>query len=388
MFCIADQVLFQFVMTVLVIGSALSILTGTLNEIRQVNSERSKKRRELRIFLQNRAVPTELMMRIMSYADYRMTRNSPVAYDSSLISPMLEAELATSQFGSVLTAHPLFEFMSSAYHAVFADCCRSLNKHFFCEGEAVFNENSLAEKMYINSHGTFKLTAEAFPNEHVLFEDDCHYFAEIALYVEAVMHRYSLHTDSFSEVFSLTAADFAKVLVNSPLCTTMVIEYANEYIVRYSATSATSLVRVGQRAEREQECANTACTSNSFYLEEHVDDRLVLETLDLSYLCNEPSQVCSPMNFVTSVVHSQAKVEETVASLREAFVELDPESGLHARFSDAKEQDRAESAILSLIALVRVDYDMPLERLWQLFQSCSTRQRGGVLIACFGIYAL
>ena len=48
-----------FVTTVLVIGSALSILTGTLQEIRQVNNERSRKRRELRIFLQTKAVPTE-----------------------------------------------------------------------------------------------------------------------------------------------------------------------------------------------------------------------------------------------------------------------------------------------------------------------------------------
>ena len=398
-----------FVITVLVIGSALSILTGTLNEIRQVNSERSKKRRELRIFLQNRTVSTELMMRVMSYADYRMTRHSPVAYDSSLISPMLEAELATSQFGSVLIAHPLFAFISSTYPAVFAEACRVLNKHFFCEGEAVFSEASLAEKMYISNHGTFKLTAEAFPSDQVFFEDDSQCFAEICLYVEAVMHAYSLHADSFSEVFSLNAADFARVLSISPMCTTMVVEYATDYIARYSSTSATSQVGVWDVVEQEQECAKTACTSNSFYLEENVDRRLVLDSLDLSCLLDpmvksitmghmlsgnrsasdldrsenfrpaaelkgtmpETTAVLTPMDFVTSVVHSQDSMQETVASLREAFVELDPEYGLHARFSDAKEQDRAESAILSLIALVRADYEMPLERLWQLFQSCT-----------------
>ena len=267
--------------TVLVIGSALSILTGTLNEIRQVNSERSKKRRELRIFLQNRAVPTELLMRVMSYADYKMTRHSPIAYDASLISPMLEAELATSQFGEVLNSHPLFEFVSSVYPSVFAECCRALHKLFFCEGESVFREGSLAEKMYISNHGTFQVQAEAFPSNQLVFEDECHCFAEIALYVEAAMHGYSLHTDSFSEVFSLTPADFAKILVNSPLCTTMVVEYANEYISRYSATS-NSPTSVWHHVEREQECATVACTSNSFYLEEHVDDRLVLEAVDLS----------------------------------------------------------------------------------------------------------
>ncbi|CAE7946924.1 Cyclic nucleotide-gated cation channel alpha-3 [Symbiodinium microadriaticum] len=368
-------VLILFVTTVLVIGSALSILTGTLNEIRQVNSERSKKRRELRIFLQTRAVSTELLMRVMSYADYRMTRHSPVAYDPSLISPMLEAELATSQFGSILNAHPLFEFISSSYPAVFAECCRVLNKHFYCEGEAVFSEGSLAEKMHISSHGTFKLTAEAYPQDHALIEDDCHYFAEISLYVEAAVHRCSLHTDSFSEVFSLTAADFAKILVNSPLCTTMVIEYANEYISCYTAVPATKEGGIWHKAEWERECAQIACTNNSFYLEEHVDNRQVLEALDLAspqnslegaetpYAAawlgaNGAEATLTPMDFVTSVVPGQGTADSTVASLREAFLELDLEHGLHARFSDAKEQERAESAILSLVALARNDYDM------------------------------
>ena len=399
------EVLTLFVITVLVIGSALSILTGTLNEIRQVNSERSKKRRELRIFLQNRAVPTELLMRVMSYADYKMTRHSPISYDPSLISPMLEAELATSQFGEVLNSHPLFEFVSLAYPTVFAECCRTLKKLFFCEGESVFSEGALAEKMYITNHGTFRLQAEAFPNDQVFFEDDCQYFAEISLYVEAVMHGCSLHTDSFSEVFSLEAEDFAKVLTNSPLCTTMVVEYATDYIARYSTASVTSQVGVWDKIEREQECARTACASNSFYLEVNVDSRLVLDTLDLSDLQSpvvksitmghirstsdrsrdsynfDESQPAAqligtgidgmdltacltPMDFVTSVVHSDETVGNTLASLREAFVELDPESGLHARYSDANEQERAESAILSLIAIVRNDYSLPLGRVY------------------------
>ena len=259
-----------FVTTVLVIGSALSILTGTLNEIRQVNSERSKKRRELRIFLQNRLVPTELLMRIMSYADYKMTRHSPIAYDTTLISPMLEAELATSQFGSVLTSHPLLGFISSMYPSVFAECCRSLHKLFFCEGEAVFDEGSMAEKMYITSHGKFKLTADSLQSDDVTFDDDSQYFAEISLYVEAVMHGYSLNTDSFSEVFSLSPADFAKVLVHSPICCTMAIEYANEFITRYSTGPSSSQVSVWHQVEREQECAKVACECNSFYLEEHL----------------------------------------------------------------------------------------------------------------------
>ena len=156
--------------------------------------------------------------------------------------------------------------------------------------------------------------------------------------------------------------------------------------------------------EQEQSCAKAACACN-FYLEVNVDSRLVLDTLDLSDLQSpvvksitmghilsgqqqdlDDSQTqtfqpaaqlrgageqfggyLTPMDFVTSVVYSTEPAEDTLASLREAFVELDPDSGLHARFSDPKEQERAESAILSLVAIVRDDYNMPPSRFQNLF---------------------
>ena len=51
--------------------------------------------------------------------------------------------------------------------------------------------------------------------------------------------------------------------------------------------------------------------------------------------------VLAQLTQVTLIVHGEEGAEDILASLREAFVELDPEYGLHARFSDAKDTQGA-----------------------------------------------
>ncbi|CAE6961578.1 HCN4 [Symbiodinium natans] len=408
------------VVTVLVIGTSLSVLTGTLQEIRQVNNERSRKRRELRIFLQTKAAPTELVMKVMSYADYKMARHSPIAFDETLISPKLEAELATFQHGGYLQEHPIFWLVDTLFPLVFNDLCSTLDKQLFCEGEAVFRLGTLAEMMYISSHGDFRICTDAQATKK--FSGAHHYFAEVALYVEAAMHDCTLLAESFTEVFVLTSSKLAAVLANSPVCAAMYIEYANEYISHHVVMSPDS--EPEEVVEAHLRNAENACESNSFYLDMYVDERKQLSSLHLSSLRNveSPSQSLrksesassfgsgdvvmtrtksfnhrarttktprhhddqntkhiTPKEFIDSVFESDEPTATVVTKLRDAFVELDPDDGLHARFSDAKEQERAESAILSLIALVRGNYEAytapqkPAARLtpdqWQQLQS-------------------
>ncbi|CAE6961564.1 eag [Symbiodinium natans] len=156
------------------------------------------KRRELRIFLQTKAVPTEpllqisnflvlLLMRIMSYADYKMARQSPIGYDSALISPMLQAELATFQFGSNLTEHPLFSLTSSVFPPVFADFCSALQKRFYSEAESVFSVGSLAETMFVTSHGDYAIGVDESAKQVVRFSGAHRYFAEAESFAEAAI---------------------------------------------------------------------------------------------------------------------------------------------------------------------------------------------------------
>ncbi|CAK9028480.1 Potassium/sodium hyperpolarization-activated cyclic nucleotide-gated channel 3 [Durusdinium trenchii] len=351
---------------VLVIGSALSILTGTLHEIRQVNNERSRKRRELRIFLQTKAVPTELLMRIMSYADYKMARQSPIGYDTSLISPMLEAELATFQFGGHLAIISELFNAQALVLQTFADFCGALVKQFYSEGESVFTAGSLAEMMYITSHGDFSLGDDETHASRT-FSGNHNYFAEavkkkrsgpdgsgtsVSLYVEAVMHNCTLQAESFGEVFVLTGSKLASVLANSPMCTTMFIEYANQYIRAYS--DAMSRKEHDDALEMERACASKATFTNSFYMDLNVDERKMLRSINLKEL-QEQEDRSTPLEFVEQVLMSNQP--EFLDQLRKSFVELDTADGLHTRYGELKEQEKVESGILSLVALARGDYE-------------------------------
>ncbi|CAL1134000.1 unnamed protein product [Cladocopium goreaui] len=263
-----------------------------------------------------------------------------IGYDTSLISPILDAEL------------------------VFAEFCSALKKQFYSEGESVFSNGSIAEMMYVTSHGDFCLGEDEGQRERS-FSGEHNYFAEVALYVEAVTHQCTLAAESFAEVFVLTAASLAAVLwlgpgwpgwpsarANSPMCTTMFVEYANEYIRIYSDSIARH--DMGDALDIQQRCNQKACFSNSFYLDLNVDERKILRTIDLREL-EEKEGRTPPIRFVEHMMESNEQL--FLEQLRSSFVELDPTDGLHARYGEPKEQEKVESGILSLMALVRNDYE-------------------------------
>ncbi|CAE7170851.1 Hcn3, partial [Symbiodinium pilosum] len=69
---------------------------------------------------------------------------------------------------------------------------------------------------------------------------------------------------------------------NSPMCTTMFIEYANEYIAQYA--EATRDLWVSDILDLDIECAKKACYVNSFYMDMNVDERKILRVIDLTDL--------------------------------------------------------------------------------------------------------
>ena len=247
-----------------------------------MSSENSRKRRQLRIFLQAKGVPTGMMMRVMSYADYKLGRHSQIGYDSSLISPRLEKELATLQFGAQLQRHPMFALTAQVFPDVFAEICRYLERMFLCEFESVFSAGAMAENMYLTCNGSFAVSLSQSGAAHFVIEDEFRYFAEVALYAEAAMHGYNLYTLSFADVFGLSSKSLCTVLSNSPICATMFVEYALEFVAKNNIARDEDYVE--ELLSCEMHCAEQACNANSFYLELYVDSRKVLRNLDLSYL--------------------------------------------------------------------------------------------------------
>lgn len=79
-----------------------------------------------------------------------------------------------------------------------------------------------------------------------------------------------------------------------------------------------------------------------------------LRTIDLREL-EEKEGRTPPIRFVEHMMESNEQL--LLEKLRSSFVELDPTDGLHARYGEPKEQEKVESGILSLMALVRNDYE-------------------------------
>ncbi|CAE7750406.1 unnamed protein product [Symbiodinium sp. CCMP2456] len=351
------MLLVNTVVTVLVIGTALSLLTGTMQEIRSINEEMNRKRRELRIYLHAQSAPTQLVMRVMSFADYKLARYSSVSYDPWLFSPKLQAELSVWQNRHLLEQHPVFELTSTVFPKVFAEICRVIQKNLYHEAEAVFSSGSLAECLYITNDGSFAVVGHSGDLHY--FENEVRHFAEVALYADTVMHDCTLRATSFAEVFTLSTNQLVSVLMNAPICASMFIDYAKDYMSQYSL-SMTQPDRDVVSAEKD--CAVLAAEANPIYLEMQLHTHKLLKNLDLVRVIDsaQPEARRSPADFVDYVLGHEP-IESLLSNLYRSYIESDPSHGLHILFEESHGhrggQQRVESSCVSLAALVRGDLE-------------------------------
>ena len=58
----------------MVLGTAVSKISNTLAELRAMNEEHDRQRREIRMYLTSQSAPFELVSRIMKFVDYRLDK--------------------------------------------------------------------------------------------------------------------------------------------------------------------------------------------------------------------------------------------------------------------------------------------------------------------------
>eukprot|EP00439_Symbiodinium_sp_Y106_P002648 s6235_g1.t1 len=296
---VAERLYCIFIMgsTVVIIGSALSKITGTLAELRTINSEGSKRRREVRQYLHAQHVSMELTSRIMRFVDYKLGRQSSVALDASLLSPSLVIELQVSQRGAQLAPHPLFGIIREAFPEVFAAICGAVEKHVFGKMETVFAADSWANYMWITTTGRFlhaEVTDEirdagSVASPSLSADGTCldwnvilagEWFAEAALFAEAVTHDSTLRAETFGEAFSLKGAALVRTLMNSPACTAMVCEYGKDLLAKLSQSKSTS-GETNCTYKVAEAISHQCLKQNSFYQAFHPDPRTALDDFDL-----------------------------------------------------------------------------------------------------------
>ncbi|CAE7642927.1 Hcn4, partial [Symbiodinium pilosum] len=190
----------NFVFTLVVIGGTVSKISGTLAELRAMNESRARQRREIRVYLSHQDASFELVSRIMRFVDYKLEKNTPISFDSTLISLTLQTELYVNQRGKFLESVPIFGLTKQAYPDCFASICATLVKNVFEKKECVFMAGAVATSMYLTATGTYShldsdASEEIFTGEH--------WFEEMSLYAESLVHHSTLTAKTFGEVFTL-----------------------------------------------------------------------------------------------------------------------------------------------------------------------------------------
>ena len=390
--------IFSYIFTLVVIGSAVSAIAGTLQELKAMNEASARQRREIRIYLTSQNASFELVSRIMKFVDYKLQKMSMVTFDPTLISATLQTELFVGQRSRFLERLPIFRLTSDLFADVFASICAALSKNVYEQKEYIFVSGAWSTALYVTAGGTFHYVDEDGGSTELEGE---YWFGELSLYSEQTIHRSTLSARTFAEVFALGGKELADCVRDSPGCTTMFCEYAKDFVG--SMQRAGSSVSV----EEASEIATKCCKQNQFYQVLYPDPSKLFFNISIakkvqaSSLTHRKSHRNQTISMGVSILadmtnsetakhakdHATGHLEnasvdtddteaedpglgemlekvasefpDTLAKDLEHFVpELHSKFGSHMVFEQAAERDRAVSSVISILALVHDRYDV------------------------------
>ncbi|CAE7250487.1 Hcn4 [Symbiodinium sp. CCMP2592] len=350
----------NFVFTLVVIGGTVSKISGTLAELRAMNESRARQKREIRVYLTHQDASFELVSRIMRFVDYKLEKNTPISFDSSLISITLQTELYVNQRGKFLESVPVFGLTKQAFPDCFASICAALVKNVFEKKECVFTAGAVANSMYLTATGTYIHTDSNGAEETFTGE---HWFEEMSLYAESMVHHSTLTSKTFGEIFTLDGKDLVDCLQNSPASASMFCGYAKAFVEMMQ--KPTGLTVHGQQLVTADSC----CRHTRQYQELYPDPKTRLDNISIVHDVLGPDiqtiseSTCSfrsggLAHMLKDLDRGGLQPENIIMMLQNAIPELHPDVGTHALLEQLFERDRAVSSCVSLLALVYNDYNL------------------------------
>eukprot|EP00438_Fugacium_kawagutii_P003373 Skav228254 [mRNA] locus=scaffold3112:264241:268087:+ [translate_table: standard] len=387
--------IFSYVFTLAVIGSAISAIAGTLQELKAMNEASARQRREIRIYLTSQNASFELVSRIMKFVDYKLAKMSFVTFEPGLISTTLQTELFVGQRSRFLERLPIFLLTSDLFPDVFATICAALNKNVYEQKEYIFVAGAWSTALYITAAGTFVYGDERNRSDELEGE---HWFGELSLYSEQTIHSSTLSARTFAEVFALTGADLADCVRDSPGCTSMFCEYAKDFVSSMQRASLTTSV------EEQAQISDKCCKQNQFYQVLYPDPSKLFHniavakrvkaswirhlksqnqtiSMGVSDASKKPQEEDSEEYHLDDSDSISVNTEDTdledpglremlakvaggefgqslAKDLESSVPELHSQLGSHMVFEQAAERDRAISSCISILALVHDRYDV------------------------------
>lgn len=274
--------IFISITTLVVIGSAISKISGTMAELRAMNEESARRRREVRLYLASQSVSYELVTRIMRFVDYKLEKVSANNMDSSLISPTLQLELYVNQRAEYLVKIPIFALAQEVYPEMFGSICAAFTKNFFEKGEAVFTAGSYSTALHITFVGSFENTKDHSPPQPL---EGVNWFGELSLYCDPVWHESTLTPLSFGETFSLQSQDLVDCIKSNRGCSGMFCEYAKDFLAAMQKTQS----KFGDDDQHAQ--AENCCKQNQHFQAAYPDPKTLFANIIICGEAPPPSVV-------------------------------------------------------------------------------------------------
>ncbi|CAE7656177.1 HCN4 [Symbiodinium sp. CCMP2456] len=393
------------VTTLVVIGSAISKISGTTAELRAMNEESDRRRRDVRLYLAGQSVSYELVTRIMRFVDYKLEKFSTNTLDASLISPTLQLELYVSQRANYVSRIPIFALLQECYPDVFGSVCAALTKNFFEKGEPVFQAGSYATSLQLTSTGTYSYQDQSSFQTETL--EGSHWFGELSLFAESTIHQSTLIPTSFAETYSLHGSELVACVKSSRGAASMLCEYAKDFVAAMQKTESKhgdeDQILQGENCCKQNQqfqalypdpkklfsniIVHVAETQSPKKDEEdllELGEDLVAATklhktassgsLVLSRLTSESSTLTNGsgaaharvestadpglQDFVNTMLHQGLDAEQLPHQLEKHIPELHPVWSPHNIFEQAGERERGSSSCISVLALVKNRYDI------------------------------
>jgi len=221
--------MFNIVASLLVLGTVISKISQTIQEIHRAESDHSDARCRLRKYFQAMDTQADLSMRVLHFIHGMFKNQRDSVLDPTvmqLLSPSLAAELIVNARSKYLVIHPLFGMIEELFDVVYIEVCNAFDGAMYAEQEVVFKAGTWSVGLHLLVHGECVLLEK---NTDETTASCPAWFSEISLFAR-ILHKSTLVSVSFVNGFFLGGRKFGECVKQSPSCLAIVIEYAREYL--------------------------------------------------------------------------------------------------------------------------------------------------------------
>lgn len=246
-----------FAITVVVFGLVgfsylVGSITGSLTELRKMNSDMTKQFWNLRRYLKQNRVPTELAVRIQKYLEHQWQMSKVSVRQENVtvlrfLSEQLTHEMQCAIVLPNLLIHPLFEQLhTDSYVTMQRLANKAIDRKLLAAGDCLFHPLEIATHMSFIITGKLLYTRMAHRELKEWVDKGEDWIAEPVLWTPDWFHQGHLVAAQSCDLLMINSAPFPDIVRRNPQAHHIVSGYAIRYIERLNDASNLSDITQGE----------------------------------------------------------------------------------------------------------------------------------------------